>query len=197
LDGFAMASDLRTTSPSASIRLGLLLAAATLAGGCVEREMTIRSDPPGAEVYVDDNEIGATPISTPFIYYGQRNIRLVKDGYETKSVIQTVNPPWYQIPPLDFVTENLLPGKLRDQRTYDYHLDPQAVVPQDQLLGRAEELRRGTAAAASASALGVPEVRVNPPAGPPLLPGAAPPVGGQPLYPLPPSAPGVGPPTSL
>ena len=31
------------------------------AGGCVERRMTIRSNPPGALVYVDDYEIGITP----------------------------------------------------------------------------------------------------------------------------------------
>ena len=32
--------------------------------------MTIRSNPPGAMFYVDDYEIGITPISTSFIYYG-------------------------------------------------------------------------------------------------------------------------------
>ena len=67
-------------------------------GGCVERQMTIRSDPPGALVYVDGYEIGITPVITPFTYYGQRKIRLVKDGYETLTVIQPVPPPWYEFP---------------------------------------------------------------------------------------------------
>ncbi|MEI6037860.1 MAG: PEGA domain-containing protein, partial [Planctomycetota bacterium] len=44
-----------------------LLCAST---GCVQRRMTIRSNPPGALVYVDDYQIGATPVSTDFIYYG-------------------------------------------------------------------------------------------------------------------------------
>ncbi|MGD0900713.1 MAG: PEGA domain-containing protein [Thermoguttaceae bacterium] len=143
--------------------------AASLAAGCVERQMTIRSDPPGALAYVDDHEIGITPITTPFLYYGERKIRLVKDGYETLTVMQNVSPPWYEIPPADFVSENMVPGKLRDQRTYDFRLQPQAVVPTDQLLNRAESLRRGVT--------GVPGAGPGPgPAG----------VRGQSLYALPP-----------
>ena len=165
--------------------------------------MTIRSNPPGALAYVDDYEIGITPITTPFIYYGDRKIRLVKDGYETLTEIRPVPQPWYEIPPLDFVSENLLPGKLRDQRTLDFQLQPQAVVPTDQLLGRAEALRRGTAAttadqrfasgpAGPRPSPGAPINSLPPQPGPPLsgpAPAAALPLGGQPLYPLPPAAP--------
>ncbi len=111
--------------------------------GCVQRRMMIRSNPPGALVYVDDYEIGVTPISSNFTYYGQRKIRLVKDGYETLTVMQSIPAPWYQIPPLDFVSENLVPGEIRDRQTFSYQLTPQRVVPTDQLLGRAESLRRG------------------------------------------------------
>ena len=109
--------------------------------GCVSRRMTIRSNPPGAHVYVDDYEIGATPVSHNFIYYGKRKIRLVKDGYETLTVMQSIPMPWYQIPPLDFVSENIVPGEIRDHRTITYQLAPQCVVPQDHLLARAEGLR--------------------------------------------------------
>src|SRR5262245_13269760 len=34
-----------------------------LASGCVTRRMLIKSDPPGARVYVGDVEIGTTPVS--------------------------------------------------------------------------------------------------------------------------------------
>ena len=40
--------------------------------GCVQRRLTIRSSPPGAVVYVGNQEIGTTPISHDFIYYGSR-----------------------------------------------------------------------------------------------------------------------------
>src|ERR1700690_4113146 len=69
----------------------LVLAAIVLSlgtSGCVQRRMTIRSNPPGALVYVDDYEIGTTPVSASFTYYGTRKIRLVKDGYETLTVMQ-------------------------------------------------------------------------------------------------------------
>jgi len=104
--------------------------------------MTIRSNPPGALVYVDDYEIGTTPVSTNFTYYGTRKIRLVKEGYETLTVMQPISPPWYEFVPLDFFAENLLPGELRDRRTLCYPLQPQVVVRNEQLRGRAEELRQ-------------------------------------------------------
>ncbi len=109
--------------------------------GVVRRRMTIRSNPPGAMVYVDDYELGTTPISTNFIYYGTRKIRLVKDGYETLTVLQPVPTPWYEYPVIDFISENFVPGELRDRRTFSYQLRPQMVVPTEHLMQRAENLR--------------------------------------------------------
>jgi len=120
-----------------------------VAAGCVRRRMFIRSNPPGALVYVDDYEIGRTPIATNFTYYGNRKIRLVKDGYETLTVLQPVPTPWYEIPPLDFVSENLIPGEIRDERVFNYQMRPQAIVPPDELLSKGEALRRETHAAAA------------------------------------------------
>ena len=57
----------------------------------------VRSNPPGAMVYVDNQPIGTTPCATSFIYYGTREIRLVKPGYETLTVNQPIPAPWYQI----------------------------------------------------------------------------------------------------
>lgn len=183
-------------SPSRPLAVSLMLVLACLcASGCVRRRMTIHSNPPGALVFVDDYEIGTTPISTNFIYYGHRKIRLVKDGYETKTVLQSVPPPWYQIFPIDFVAENLVPGEIRDHRTLTYNLAPQSVVPTEAVLGRAEQLRRGMHQATGT----VPAaVRVHPgPAQPspgiPMAPSLPvdpndpmPGIGGHPVYPLPP-----------
>jgi hypothetical protein len=171
--------------------------AAASAGGCVERQMTIRSDPPGALVSVDNNDIGITPVTTPYIYYGQRQIRLVKDGYDTLTVLQPIPPPWYEYYGLDFISENLVPGKIRDERVFDYRLQPQSLTPPDQLRGRAETLRRGVQATSAASPPAAAGMRINPPPGP--MPAAAPPemvpapapspaagqgIGGQTVYPL-------------
>lgn len=198
---------------------GLCIALIALACGCVQRRMTIRSNPPGATVYVDDYEVGATPVAANFTYYGTRKIRLVKDGYETLTVLQPVSPPWYQYVPLDLVTENFLPGELRDHQQFSYQLRPQAMIPGDQLLGRAEELRHGAMAAAlppayPPAAAAAPTPGILPPPGqrnfiPPATPAippapgeqsfigpgsaVAPPpseFGSQPLHALPPSGAG-------
>lgn len=177
------------------LALGMLCA---VQSGCVHRRMTIRTNPPGAVVYVDDYEIGTTPVATDFVYYGTRKIRLVKDGCETQTVMQKIPAPWYQIPPLDFISENLVPGEIRDHRTLNYQMQPQMIVPTERLLDRAEGLRaRAHASAATALPPSAPEgfvpgvpggVPAPPPSG---VPSATPPgsqtPGGFPVYPLAPN----------
>ena len=106
--------------------------------------MTVRSNPPGATVYVDDQELGTTPVSTSYTYYGTRKIQLVRDGYETQTVMHKFSKPWYQIPPLDFFFENVSPREYRDERILDFELEPQKVISTAELLDRAQQLRQGT-----------------------------------------------------
>jgi hypothetical protein len=126
------------------LSIALLLAATLLPTGCVRRRLAVRSNPPGALVFVDNQEIGTTPCSVDFTYYGTREIRLVKPGYETLTVNQPIPMPWYQIPPIDFVSENLMPNKIEDHRTVAFDMQPQLIVPTEQLLERANQLRAET-----------------------------------------------------
>jgi len=156
--------------PSYPRRVALLTACAVVvAAGCVQRRMTIRSNPPGALVYVDDYQLGTTPVSHDFVYYGTRKIRLVKDGYETLTVRQPFPVPWYEIFPLDFVTENLIPWEVRDERVVDLAMQPAASTPPELVVSRAEQVRL---AAGSLPAAAQP---MAPPAAPPQ-PVIAPPV---------------------
>jgi len=61
-------------------------------------------------------EIGATPVSIDFTYYGTREIALVKDGYRTVPVYRKIPTPWYQIFPLEFVTDNFAFTGINDHR---------------------------------------------------------------------------------
>ena len=63
--------------------------------GCVKRRYTIRTDPPGATVIVNNEEIGRTPVSRSFTFYGDRDITLILDGYKTQRVIQPIKSPWF------------------------------------------------------------------------------------------------------
>lgn len=154
--------------------------------GCVQRRLTIRTNPPGALVYVDNHEIGTTPVSAPFIYYGQREIRIVKDGYETQTFLQPIPAPWYQWFPLDFFAENVVPWEIRDNRVVDRQLTPQMIVPTEELLARAQQLRATSQASAATapSNLTPPAALGAPPLGAPAE--AVPPM----VSPLPPGAPG-------
>jgi len=114
--------------------------------------MSVGSNPPGATVYLDGKEIGRTPFSTNFVHYGKREFRVVKQGYETKTVLMPVSAPWYQWVGLDFVSEVLLPGKLTDHKYYEFDLQPEKIVPGSEIVARAEEFRQ------TAHADGVPRI---------------------------------------
>ncbi len=118
-----------------------MLVALSTSVGCVERRLTVRSVPANALVMLDGQEIGFTPCSVPFDYYGDRQIRLIKDGYETRTINQTISAPWYQWIGLDFVSEVLIPWRIRDDRNYVYELEPTQMVSSDELMQRAEVVR--------------------------------------------------------
>ncbi len=103
--------------------------------------MTVRTNPPGAVVSVDNQVIGTSPAATSFVYYGTREFRIEKDGYRTETIRKRFNPPWYQFPGLDFVTETLWPGEIRDERIVDVELVPKILEPAESVVGRADSLR--------------------------------------------------------
>lgn len=113
-----------------TIALALALAA-LLSTGCVERRMIIRSEPALADVYVDHEYVGQTPLDLEFAHYGTRHIRVgpvrqierTEDGelisdsllYEEKSIEVAIEAPWYETFPIDFFAEVLWPGTLYDR----------------------------------------------------------------------------------
>ena len=97
--------------------------------GCVDRVMTIRSEPPGAEVFLDGEPIGRIPmdgggLDIPYVWYGTREIVLTQRGYLSHSRKIELNAPWWQVFPFDFITDVLLPVRLRDRTTVDVTLLP-------------------------------------------------------------------------
>jgi hypothetical protein len=117
----------------------LVCLAATVAGGCVEREMTITSEPAGAVVEVSGEEIGLTPVRHRFTWYGDYRIVLRKDGYETIKAHAQINPPLYEYPPLDLLSA-LAPWTYHDKRYLHYTLEEPEPVSDEDLIRRAVEL---------------------------------------------------------
>lgn len=122
--------------------LVLLLLAAVASTGCVRRRLTVRSQPAGAIVHVDNQQIGTTPCSVDYVYYGTREIRMTLPGYETLTVNQPLPAPWYQLPGIDFISENLVPNRIEDARTVSFNLQPKRLMAPEEIIARGEELRR-------------------------------------------------------
>ena len=115
---------------------------ATLPAGCVERTITITTDPPNALVYLNDEEIGRTPVTVPFTWYGDYDVIIRKDGYKTLKTHKRINAPVYEWPGLDLFFEVFWPGTIKDQHYWAFVLEKAMPVPREQLIERAFELRR-------------------------------------------------------
>ena len=74
-----------------------LLLAVTLATltGCVERTMKITTRPPGAVVIVNDEEVGISPVTFAFTWYGDYDLMFRKEGYQTLKTHHRVRAPWW------------------------------------------------------------------------------------------------------
>lgn len=123
----------------AALAAAMLVLVGTLSG-CVERRYTIRSNVP-ALVVVNGEELGTTPVSRSFWYYGDREITLMAPGYETRHEIVEINAPWWDNLATEFFTENLVPYTFRDEREFTFELKPPPPVAPEDVRGRAEALR--------------------------------------------------------
>jgi hypothetical protein len=134
------------------MRRVVLLPAVLLGGlamtGCVDRFLAIHSDPPGAVVYVDGEKVGTTPCEISYTWYGTRLVVLELRGYTLVRQEVILSPPWWQIIPIDFITDVVIPFTMRDRMSVSYTLEPAAVSPEerDDVLERADELRKKSAA---------------------------------------------------
>jgi len=125
----------------------ILLPVAVLAAGCVERLITVRSQPVGALVWLNGEEVGRTPVTAPFTWYGRYEVVLRQAGYETVRAPREAVEPFWQWPVVDLVSECLLPFTLRDHQEWDFVLAEQSLADPNALIQRAEQLRGETLAA--------------------------------------------------
>ncbi|WP_422930919.1 PEGA domain-containing protein [Singulisphaera sp. PoT] len=131
----------RPRQPRRWVFLLAALASLSIFPGCVERRYTIRTNPPGALAIVNGEEIGPTPVSHSYTYYGEREVTLMLDGYKTQTVIQPMKAPWWDNLLTEFFSENLVPYTLRDEREFVYQMEPATVPQQEELVNRGQELR--------------------------------------------------------
>ncbi|MCP5002752.1 MAG: PEGA domain-containing protein [Planctomycetes bacterium] len=119
--------------------------------GCVTRAITVKTTPSNALVYIDDKLVGESPVSVPFIYYGTRKITIEKRDadekltHERKVVLEKIKTPFYELFPLDFVSELVWPFNINDDHVLHYELVEMKPLSrkekQKTVLENAQELR--------------------------------------------------------
>ena len=113
-----------------------------LLAGCVERRLTINTEPQGAMVVLNDQEIGVSPVTVSFNWYGDYWVRLSKDGYEALDTHRMLKAPLHDYLPFDFIAEVLYPGRIVDAYDWTFALTPQEYPTREQLVENGESLRR-------------------------------------------------------
>jgi len=112
-----------------------------LLAGCVERKLTINTEPSGARVILNDQEIGVSPVTVSFNWYGDYWVRISKDGYETLNTHRRLHAPLHDRMPLDFVAQILYPGTIVDAYEWTFELEPKTYPTREQLLDNAQTLQ--------------------------------------------------------
>lgn len=119
------------------------LIAAIILGGCVERKLTINTQPQGALVVLNDEEIGASPVTVSFEWYGDYDVRISKEGFETLKTHRNLKAPWYDNFPFDFFAW-LNPERIVDEYEWTFELSPKKEISREELIQNAEQLKKAT-----------------------------------------------------
>lgn len=114
---------------------------AVCSAGCVRRTVSINSDPQGARVFLNDDEVGTSPVSVDFLWYGDYDVILRKPGYQALKTHYRIDPPWYQLPGIDFISEVLVPVEIHDQREATFTMTPAATPETETLINQAQTFR--------------------------------------------------------
>jgi hypothetical protein len=122
-----------------------LLASAAALSGCLQRTLTITSTPPGALVWVNDVEVGTTPLDIDFTYYGGYDVRVRRDGYEPILEKRKIKAPLREAPVVDLAAE-AIPVDFHNRVRWHFDLTPiaESVDPaaaERDLIARASDLR--------------------------------------------------------
>ena len=124
----------------------LLMLAVVMIGagftGCVRRTLNITTAPPQALVYLNDEEVGRSELNTDFLWYGDYDVVIRKEGYQTLHTHLKLDAPWYQVVPLDFFAEVLWPARIVDRHYAHFELAPWKSPTHEELIERAQETRR-------------------------------------------------------
>jgi hypothetical protein len=111
---------------------------AAACGGCLQRRIVVTSEPEGAVVWINHQEVGRAPVETGFTFYGKYDVRLRKEGYEPVAAAKRAKSPWYEYPGPDLIA-SALPFRFRKTIRWHFDLEP---LPEPTPANRAALVRR-------------------------------------------------------
>jgi len=118
------------------------LSVCLLLAGCVERKLTINTEPQGALVILNDEEIGTSPVTVSFEWYGDYWVRISKEGYESLNTHRPLKGPWYDGFPFDFFAQIISSDRIVDSYEWTFELEPKKQISQEELIQKAEDLKK-------------------------------------------------------
>ncbi|HUV41562.1 MAG TPA: PEGA domain-containing protein [Sedimentisphaerales bacterium] len=110
--------------------------------GCVERKLTINTQPQGALVVLNDEEIGISPVTVNFDWYGDYNVRISKEGFETLKTHRKLKKPWYDNFPFDIWAQLLNPETIMDSYEWTFTLEEKSYPTREKLISAAQQLKQ-------------------------------------------------------
>lgn len=122
--------------------LSAVLIQSVFFGGCVERQLTINTVPQEAVVVLNDEEIGTSPVTVAFNWYGDYSVRIRKQGYQTLNTHRKLKGPWYDKFPFDFFANLLNPRRIVDSYEWTFKLEEKKFPDRNQLIRNAQELKK-------------------------------------------------------
>jgi len=97
--------------------------------------------PQGALVMLNDEEIGESPTSVSFEWYGDYNVRISKEGYETLKTHRELKGPWYDGFPFDFFAQMINPNRIVDSYEWTFELEPKRQISRQDLIQNAQKAK--------------------------------------------------------
>ena len=125
---------------SKGIVFTIILAAFCFCTGCVERKLTIVTEPSGALVALNDEEIGTSPVTVGFEWYGDYSVRISKDGFQTLSTHQNLKRPLKDVFLFDLLAD-MFTTKI-DEYNWTFKLQPYQQIQKDELIKSAASLQK-------------------------------------------------------
>ena len=111
-----------------------------LCTGCIERKVTISTEPSGALVLLNDEEVGTSPVTVGFEWYGDYSVQVSKDGYQTLKTHQNLKRPVADRFPFDLFAD-AFSSKIYEYN-WNFKLEPLQPIDKDKLIKSAVGLQK-------------------------------------------------------